>query len=878
MKKFLLSLFLSVLVFSAFSAHIKGGFFTYEYLGPGISNPSYLRYKISLTIYMSCNPSAGQLTNPINFTIFQTGSSGVIANPAVSITKNYNLSKETDEPCISLDQRGCYYTVVVYELNNYELAPSTTGYTISYQRCCRIANMQNVQNSANVGNTYSISIPGSNSLVPNATTNSSPDFPVNDTAVVCGGSYFRYPFSATDKDGDQLTYSLCSAFQGGSTTVPTPNPALAPPYTVLGYSSPYYGSEPMGPGVTINSVTGLISGISPMPTTAGGEFVVTVCVTETRAGIYLGETRKELHIQVKDCAPVGAKLAPKAVTCDGFSVNFSNSATNPSGVLYTWDFGNPLSGLDNSSALPTPAHIYSDTGVYKVKLTVSLGGLCANADSISVKVYPGFFPDFTADGPFCKGVPFKFTDNTTTIYGVPTGWRWNFGNLSVINDTSLIKSPSYTYTLPGTYQAQLIVSNTFGCTDSVKKSIVITNGPIIGLIPHDTLICTIDTLKLKTSSTGNFIWSPNYNISSITNANPLVSPDVPTTYFVSFTDFVGCKNTDSVFIDVKPFATINAGNDTTICTLDGFMLNTISDALNFKWSPTTYLSSASIKNPIATPLVPSITYTVVGNIGKCQSQDQITIRTAPPPKVKVGKDTLLCFGTNAPLRASGGSIYTWTPSTYLTALNIANPLAVAMLTTIRYKVEVRDTLGCTKSVFDSTLVTVDPILQADAGPADTSVVAGEPLALNGTGGTTYLWQPANWLNNPTISNPIANPLDNITYQLTAISAAGCKATDNIRVKVYKIAPGFYVPGAFTPNNDGNNDVIRPILIGMRSLKLFSVYNRWGQLLFSTSEKGKGWDGSFGGNQQDPGTFVWMAEGETFLGQIIKKQGTVVLLR
>ena len=92
-----------MLLFPAFSAHIKGGFFTYQYLGDGILHPTYQRYKISLTVYMSCNPSAGQLTNPINFTIFETGSNIVAANPSVSITKNYNLSKETDEPCISLD-------------------------------------------------------------------------------------------------------------------------------------------------------------------------------------------------------------------------------------------------------------------------------------------------------------------------------------------------------------------------------------------------------------------------------------------------------------------------------------------------------------------------------------------------------------------------------------------------------------------------------------------------------------------------------------------------------------------------------------------------------------------------------------------------------
>jgi gliding motility-associated-like protein len=877
MKKFILSLILFFSLFNAFAAHIKGGFFTYEYLGPGIANTDYSRYKISLTVYMSCNPSAGQLTPQINFSIFEQGFSTLVANPAVTITRQYNLFKETDEPCISLDQRGCYYTVVIYELNSIELAPSTVGYTISYQRCCRIANMQNVTNSDAVGNTYSISIPGTSSMVPNAFKNNSPNFPINDTGVVCGGSYFEYPFSVTDKDGDQLTYSLCSAFIGGSTTMPSPNPAASPPYPEVFYSSPYTGSRPMGPNVTINPVTGLISGVAPLPNTTGGEFVITVCVTETRGGKYLSETRKELHIQVKDCAPVLAKLAPKPITCDGFAVNFSNSAFNPSGTLFNWDFGNPLSGLDNNSTLSDPVHIFSDTGVYKVKLNISLGGFCANSDSMIVRVYPGFFPDFKADGPFCKGIPFKFTDLTTTKYGVTTGWRWNFGNTAVNNDTSNLKNPTYTYVNTGNYIAQLTVSNTFGCTDIVKKNIKIVDGPDLGLNTHDTLICSIDTIQLKTSTIGNYVWSPNYNISSLSSANPLISPDTATKYYVSFSDADGCKNTDSVFVDVKPFATINLGNDTTVCSPDGFKMNTISDALNFVWTPATYLSSSTIKNPIVTSSAPSITYTVVGNIGKCQSQDQITIKTAPTPIADAGKDTIICFGDPALLQATGGSIYTWTPTQYLTASNIANPKVIGLPSATQFKVVVSDTLGCIKTSIDSVIVSVDAIFQAYAG-RDTSVVINEPVALNGTGGVTYLWQPATWLSNPTIANPIATPKENITYQLTAISKGGCKAMDEIQINVYKIAPGFYVPSGFTPNNDGNNDVIRPILMGMRSLKLFRIYNRWGQLLFTTSEKGKGWDGTFKGSQQDPGTFVWMAEGVTYLGENLKKQGTVVLLR
>jgi hypothetical protein len=140
----------------------------------------------------------------------------------------------------------------------------------------------------------------------------------------------------------------------------------------------------------------------------------------------------------------------------------------------------------------------------------------------------------------------------------------------------------------------------------------------------------------------------------------------------------------------------------------------------------------------------------------------------------------------------------------------------------RYKVY-RYGKGCTwlsQTISDSVWVRVYPIIKADAGPADTSVVIGQPLLLNGTRGTSYVWSPPTWLNNPNIATPISLPEDNITYTLVVSSPAGCKGTDSIHVKLFKVPASFYVPSGFSPNNDRNNDIMRPILIGMRSLKLF----------------------------------------------------------
>jgi gliding motility-associated-like protein len=107
---------------------------------------------------------------------------------------------------------------------------------------------------------------------------------------------------------------------------------------------------------------------------------------------------------------------------------------------------------------------------------------------------------------------------------------------------------------------------------------------------------------------------------------------------------------------------------------------------------------------------------------------------------------------------------------------------------------------------------------------------------------------------------------------------GCFATDDITVKVFKTGPEIFVPSAFTPNADGKNDILRPIIVGMRRMTFFRVFNRWGQLVYSTSESGKGWDGTLAGKEQASGTYVYSAEAYDFKGNKVSRKGSVVLIR
>ena len=160
---------------------------------------------------------------------------------------------------------------------------------------------------------------------------------------------------------------------------------------------------------------------------------------------------------------------------------------------------------------------------------------------------------------------------------------------------------------------------------------------------------------------------------------------------------------------------------------------------------------------------------------------------------------------------------------------------------------------------------------------DTIVADNQPLQLNGSGGVLYSWSPANGLNNPSIADPIAIVNRDTRYILHAYTPMGCGTYDTINVKVYK-GPAIYVPNAFTPNGDHNNPSFRFIPVGITEIHYFRIYNRYGQLIYSSTSSQKGWDGTLNGQPQPPGTYVWMISGKDFIGKTHVQKGTVTLIR
>ena len=330
-------------------------------------------------------------------------------------------------------------------------------------------------------------------------------------------------------------------------------------------------------------------------------------------------------------------------------------------------------------------------------------------------------------------------------------------------------------------------------------------------------------------------------------------------------------------------------SDTAICRTDTFFLRPVSDGVNYTWTESgggNTLSSYTIKTPKAIPVAGSTTYAVTTTLDACIATASITIYSSPYPKSGARRDTAICIGQSVTLNGSyTGAYYTWTPTNTLTNSNTLQPIATPQSTT-PYVLSVRDTFYCPKTVTDTVVIRVVQAFTINAGN-DRSVVIGQPLQLKAVskGNTTILqhnWQPASYFNNNGLYNPVATikagAPDQILFTVTGTTVEGCSATDNLLVRVFTIAPDILVPTAFTPNGDGKNDVLKPVLIGMKSLERFVVYNRWGQVVFSTTENNKGWDGTVNGSPQNGDVFVFTAEGINYFGKKIFKKGTVVLIR
>lgn len=357
----------------------------------------------------------------------------------------------------------------------------------------------------------------------------------------------------------------------------------------------------------------------------------------------------------------------------------------------------------------------------------------------------------------------------------------------------------------------------------------------------------------------------------------------PGNYAVLVKDALNCTVAVNTVVGLTNDLNFTPQPDVTICESKSTQLNLVSNGLQYDWTPATGLSAVNIPNPVASPTV-TTQYIVNVTLGRCSAKDTVVVTVNAAPVPNAGPDIFICYGQSATLQGSGGTVYKWTPSTFLN--NTTSPNAISTPDTdITYVLSIlSDANGCAGLVTDSVHIDVTPPLQVLTYPADTIGYPGDQFQLlavpSDPDATNFVWTPSVGLSNAQIANPVVTIGSigaDVLYKVVASTVAGCKGEAFVNVRVYK-GPDIYVPTAFTPNGDGKNDKFTPFPVGMKSYNYFRVFNRWGQVVYQTKKLNDGWDGTIGGQLQPDGIYVWMIEGITKDDRIITKKGTVMLIK
>lgn len=426
------------------------------------------------------------------------------------------------------------------------------------------------------------------------------------------------------------------------------------------------------------------------------------------------------------------------------------------------------------------------------------------------------------------------------------------------------------------------VQDASGCLDSIPVSLVqsfpdllftpaVTNGSCAGTVADGSITLNANGGKTPYEyqlNSGTFQSTNNFSV-------PAGS------YSVTVRDANNCTKTSTVVVGFDNNLAITPGAGQTICEGSSASLSVTGTADSYAWFPAATLTNSNTTSPTATPIT-TTKYYVRGTKGICNILDSVMVFVNPAPIPNAGKDTSVCFGGSVVMNgASGGTIYQWTPSTYLDNSTIQSPTVTRPLNDITYTLSVSDANGCNSLVTDDIFVKVTPAVRIFAGK-DTIVAISQPVQLqaaetNASGVTNWVWAPVTGLNNPRIANPVATLTDDITYVVTGSTPENCEGSDTLKIKVYK-GPRLYVPSAFTPNADGRNDLLRVISVGMKTTKYFTVYNRYGQAIFTTADFRKGWDGRYKGQAQPAGGYVWIAEAVDYKNNVVKEHGTFIMIR
>ena len=545
---------------------------------------------------------------------------------------------------------------------------------------------------------------------------------------------------------------------------------------------------------------------------------------------------------------------------------------------YYWDFG------DNTTATQQnpPPHNYTTAGTYNVKFAINAIDGCTS-DTAYQTVIIGAYPiaTFTVNNA-CQSNS-VILNSTATITATTTiaNYGWLVDGQVLANQQQINTSTMGV----GSHTVKHFVTSSVGCvSDTAYGSFVVYPKPTTAFTVNDTceakptILQTINsnaTLQYSWYIDGTFI----ANATTITNIYAVGTHTVK--HYATSTD--DCVS-DTSYGTFNVYAIPNAAilyNDTCIGRPVTLSTNTNSPNISYKWlvdgvpvaTTQTYTSSSYT-------IGVHIAQLIITNFGKCSNSSSQTFTIYNKPNIS-GTATAVCI--NQPTIFTANLLnppfatiqYNWlfADGTTMVGQSIsktfANPIASAV------KLYTTNNGTCNSD----TIIVPFTVTKAIAFAGnDTTVVQNQPFLLNGSSnGITNSWQPAIYFNNNTLLNPTGTLAADQLFTLTTTTAQGCIGTSTVLVKVFT-GSAIYVPNVFTPNADGKNDILIPLYIGIKELSYFNIYNRWGQLIFSTNNLTKGWNALYKGTPQPVTNYIWVIKATDYLGKVYTLKGNALLIR
>ncbi|MEI6697222.1 MAG: gliding motility-associated C-terminal domain-containing protein [Bacteroidota bacterium] len=552
--------------------------------------------------------------------------------------------------------------------------------------------------------------------------------------------------------------------------------------------------------------------------------------------------------------------------CAPDTIYFQNTSI---GSTYTWDFGDgsPINTLAN------PSHIYSNSGIYYVKLIAVLLNGCNLADTIIKQIV--VLDDTAYSIPsvhtcFGYNMQIGIPPNGNPAYT----YNWTPSNyLSDANISNPFASP------PANTTYKLLVSNGI-CTDTITQIVLVSK--MLVDAGNDTLICS-DSAKLTAhtlESQIQYIWSSNSNFTDTLNSNlnnnfAIIHITSNATFWVKIKN-QWCEGIDSVHVSSSFISNPAVAHNPSChdsCNGMAFVIPSGgTPPYSFLWNTTSTNDSIF--------MLCAGTYSVmITDSLHCKSFASLTLTNPTPlvlnPLVTHVPCTNICIGSiNA--NASGSN----PPYTYVWN----TPQTTAIITGLCpgfYAVTVTDQMNCvahdTASIWINSIFTnVEVWVDKDTIFKDLST----QLHATHLNNVTYNWYPAIGLNNANSPDPIATPLTTTTYHLEMTDPFGCKHSDSVTIVVIDQLcgePYIFIPNGFTPNNDLQNDVffVRSEILTEMDIK---VFDRWGEKVFESNTTQNGWDGKYKSEYCQPGVFVYYFKGKCQNQKYFEKKGNLTLIR